>query len=361
MRFFDEYCSDTLAASANQCALFTDDGETVRTGRIYYRIFAGGKQNYTLLFSDTIDSTYDDGGISRKNRVCGDWRIHALRVGITFTADVNEAAEPEEFVPVTFGGKSETEVLPGSLFYTDAFELDAPSGSYLCVEIAFSGHAMPHFPERIIPSFLKTGGTWVPSCEMPFPSMIASGRVPEKRIAFLGDSITEGIGTEENSYKHYAAVIAEKLGRRYAYWDLGIGYARASDAAADGMWLYKARRNDLVVVCLGVNDLLRGASGAQVIESLDIVVRELKAAGCRVIVQTVPPFDYPEAVIGEWDAVNRHILTGLKDADAVFDTVPVLMGEKRHMARYGDHPNAEGCAAWAEELYSVIQRVIEEK
>ena len=84
------------------------------------------------------------------------------------------------------------------------------------------------------------------------------------RIAFIGDSITQGCGTTYNGYKQYAAVAAGRLGEDYAFWDLGLGYARGSDAATDGIWLYKAKQNDLVSVCFGVNDILQGHSAGEV-------------------------------------------------------------------------------------------------
>ena len=69
---------------------------------------------------------------------------------------------------------------------------------------------------------------------------------PSEGIAFLGDSITQGVGTPDNAYTHWNALISKEIGEEYSYWNLGIGYARASDASTDGAWLNKAKNNDIV-------------------------------------------------------------------------------------------------------------------
>ncbi len=61
-----------------------------------------------------------------------------------------------------------------------------------------------------------------------------------------------------NSYEHWNAVVAENLGSQYGFWNLGLGYGRAADAATDGAWFFKAKQNDIVVVCYGVNDIFQG-------------------------------------------------------------------------------------------------------
>ena len=68
MKFFEKYVSNTYAASAHHSFFNMGDGE-VRTGRVFYKISVGGKYNYSILFSNTIDSTYSDGKISHKNLI----------------------------------------------------------------------------------------------------------------------------------------------------------------------------------------------------------------------------------------------------------------------------------------------------
>ena len=176
----------------------------------------------------------------------------------------------------------------------------------------------------------------------------------------MGDSITQGIGTPINSYAHWGAVFAGLLGNKYAYWNLGLGYGRADDAASDGMWLYKAKQNDIVFVCYGVNDIHQGYSVDSIKKNLQTIVDRLHAAGVRVIMQTVPPFDYSEEYRGIWKEINAFILHDIKHADLVFDCAKHLAKseEEPHMAKYGGHPDSEGCEVWAKALFEAIADVI---
>ena len=161
------------------------------------------------------------------------------------------------------------------------------------------------------------------------------------RILFQGDSITDTGRSKEND------------------WNLGIGYARADDMATLSAWAYKAKHNDILIMCFGVNDILRGATAEQVIQNLERMVAFFKKEGIRLIVQTVPPFDYTPEVTKIWHQVNGYIRTELsKKVDLVFDAAQVLSlsAEVPQRAKYGGHPNEEGCAAWADALYEELNQ-----
>ncbi len=348
--FCRTYVSNTLAAGGSQHHVVFAHPQTESVGRLYYRLFVGGTLDYALLFSNTIDSTFADGSASRQGYRCPSWTITRLRLGIT---DTPAADAVFNGVPVTFGGQSGCTVPCGEAIATDAVTLTAQAGQYLCVEIAFCGADIPYHAESMIPTFVRRGNVWEPSKELPFPSMVGCRRAVCHRVAFLGDSITQGIGVPFGDYSFWAALLADRLGPQNAYWNLGLGFGRAMDAAADGTWLAKAKQNDRVVVCYGVNDLGHGRTANQILTDLGTVVRLLQQAGCRVLLQTVPPFDYDSEHRAVWETVNTGIRQTLShQADAFFDVVPVLGQDAAHphLAPYGGHPNASGSAAWAQAL-----------
>ena len=385
MQYFKEYTSNTTAGSGNQIYFNMEDGE-VRTGRVLYKIFAEGEFNYSLLFSNIIDSTYKQGEVSHKNLICNSWKIHSARIGKCiktetvddkFDADVMKTDFAEvlhtlyedrvianrkylafNFQNVTFNGQNEKNVMPGEFFSTDPVKMNFKKGEYLCLELTFSGKMIPHHEESLLPIFTKEGNSWVYSRKMPFAGMVGCDRPVKARLGFMGDSITQGVGTDVDSYKHWVAVLSEKLGTEYAYWNLGIGCGRANDAASDGAWLYKARQNDVVFVCYGVNDIYRDLPTEQIKNDLKYIVDTLKAEGIKVVLQTVPPCDYKDERLEKWQEVNAYIYKELKSkADAFFDNVPVL-GESEEFpqnAKYGGHPNPEGCALWAQGLYETVK------
>ena len=356
--FFEKYTSNTLASTSNQ-SFFYSDG-SVKKGRVYYKIFAGGCYNYSLMFSGTIDSTYSDGSHSVCGTVCKRWTVHGVRVGRTKECNVGEATEPYEFISLRFDGKEGVDV-DGGMVCSDAFVFEADKGDYMCVEIEYSGEMIPYHEEIIVDTYDFTGGKWVSSSRTPVPNFVGCDRKVEKRIAYLGDSITQGIGTQKNAYSHWNALLSEKLGEGNAYWNIGIGFARSTDAAADKSWLYKAKQNDVVFVCLGVNDIFRVASTEKICLSLEKIVRTLKETGARVVLQSVPPFDYDGEFLEKWLYINGFIEEKLKKlADVYFDCVPVLSvgNESKQRAKYGGHPNECGCKVWAEALYERIKDFI---
>lgn len=356
MKFFDKFISNTYAGSSNQLFFSMANGEAKR-GRAFYKVSVSGKYNYSFLFSNIIDSTYSDGSISHKNLICDSWVISEGRVGKSLAFQFNESECPEVtwLAGLTFNQSKEKEVMPGEFFSSDPIELYFEKGDYLCIEIKFSGKMIPYHEETLLPVFIKEDNGWRYSKKMPLPAMVGCDRKVKKRVAFLGDSITQGIGTEINSYAHWNAVLSEKLGEEYSFWNLGIGHGRANDAASDGAWLYKAKQNDIVFVCFGVNDILHGMSLEQIKSDLAYIVDTLSSLGIQIVLQTVPPFDYEGKDIEKWEKINDYIKTELsKKTIIIFDNGPHLSvsGEKAYMTKFGGHPNAEGCKVWADALYT---------
>lgn len=372
MDFFKKYRSNTYAGSGNQL-YFNKKEDEISTGRVFYKISVGGEYNYSILFSNIMDSTFADGAVSHKNLICSSWKIHSARVGkgVFFdnTKDVSEMTVADEktdadvivsdLKDITFNGEKTKTVMPGEFFSSDPIKLCYEKGEYLCLEITFSGKMIPYHEETLLPVFVKTKKGWKYSKFMPFAGMIGCDREVKARIGFLGDSITQGIGTKENSYLHWNALLSEKIGEEYAFWNLGLGYGRANDAASDGAWLYKAKQNDVIFVCFGVNDILQGLPEEQIKKDLEYIVDCLKKAGLKVILQTIPPFCYEGEDIGKWERLNKFIKEELKDkVDFVFDNVRCL-GDKNAPsdALYGGHPDEEGCRIWADALYDEIKTI----
>ncbi len=355
MSFFTTFSSNTVAGSGNQSFFRPEKPREWQTGRLFYRVFQGGCFRYALLFSNVTDSTFADGSHSRADLLCGPWEIGSVSV-----AACKRQTESLEFVPLTFAGSKGKVVCSGDWFHTDAAALDVPEDGYVCVQITFRGERIPYHEETLLPTFLYENGVWTRSNRMPFPSMIGCDRAVKAHISFLGDSITQGIGTPPDSYAHWNALLAKQLGNLYAYWNLGLGFGRAEDAAGDGTWLAKAKQTDACFVCFGVNDLLQGKSAKRIGHSLTVTVDKLKESGVRVLLQTVPPFDYRGETVFEWEKVNAYIRSTLaKRCDEVFDVVPILCGEQPQNAKYGGHPNTDGCRAWADALYPVALRFLQ--
>ena len=263
-----------------------------------------------------------------------------------------------DFTQLTFGGSVTKTVAPGEFFSSDPVSLAIQENEYLCLEMTFKGDTIPYHEESFLPVFTKTADGWDYDRRMPFAGMVGCDRPVKLRVGFIGDSITQGIGVPHNSYKHWNAELTQKLPKEYAYWNLGIGYARASDFSTDGAWAFKAKNNDIVILCLGVNDTFHGNSESELIEALVKTVEFLKKRDIKIILQTIPPFEYEGEKIAIWNNVNHFIKTKLaRRVDMIFDNAPFLQLDEvnTHKTKFGGHPNAEGCKIWAEELYKAIK------
>lgn len=361
MKYFENYTSNSIAGSGNQHFFLTGDNE-IHRGRIYYKIFAGGTYKYSLLFSNIMDSTFADGAVSHCNLICDEWEIIEASLGVCKTSSMTVAEEPERVVEMTFGGNAGKIVMPGEFFTSDPLVISAEKGDFLCMDITFRGTMIPYHEETMLPTFVMKGDSWVPCKHVPFAGMIGCDRKVEKRVGFFGDSITQGLGTPYNKYTHWNALAADVIGEKYSYWNLGLGYGRAEDAASDGAWLFKAKQLDAAVVCFGTNDVGQNRDVEKIKKDLRAIVLKLKAAGVKVLLQTLPPFDRKEERQEKWLELNRYVRQELAaEADAFFDVVPLLLDgpESEGKSKYNGHPNEKGCAIWAEELLPVLTEFLE--
>lgn len=360
MHFFRDFTSNTLAGTGNQSVFINQDEMENCRGRIFYKIFKSGVYPYSFLFSNVIDSTFS--AFSYKNMICDSWFIDEINIGVCKMDENIQTVEFKNVIPLTFQGETSKKVMPGEVFFTDPITLNVHSDEYLCVDICFRGKMMPCLEEAQIPSFRCENGRWTPSKHVPFPSMVGCKRDVKLKIGFLGDSITQGIGVTENSYAHWNALLAEQLGKENSYWNLGLGRGQAGDAASNGTWLFKAKQTELAIVCFGVNDILIGQTAEQIKSNLYQIVKLLKDEGICVVLQTVPPFDFQDEKLKVWTEVNIYIKDVLsREVKFVFDVASFLglSHDKPQIARYGGHPNEQGCQIWANEFYPLLKDCIE--
>ena len=338
--YFERFSSDTVAGSANQ-VLMPIEKRITSTGRVAYRLADGGEY-YSLLYSNLIDSTYDKGQHSKCNDMGEDWQIHQLKMGLSDSLE----QFPEEMTVVTFDGNSEKTVSGPEIFCTDPVLLNGRKNQYLHLEMTFSGRRFPSHVEINIDVKKKNeNGEFVFNTDMPVPLMVGVDRDIKKRIGFIGDSITQGIGTPRESYLHWVAQIKEGLGKDVSVWDLGIGYSRGSDAATNGFWLERAKKCDVVNVCFGVNDINAGRTFEQITGDLETINGLLNEAGCKTVAITVPPFNFTGDARTRWEKINEYIRTVLsKKADGFFDFAKYTCDDapNDNMAKYGGHPDIEG-------------------
>lgn len=370
------YSAIVLSTAKN--FIMTSDSTFTHSYRTYIKPREYGKLKMKFWCSNNVDSTWADGSDSRANLQGGSWRIEAANIADGGKLPDGSVVSGTQ-VPLTYDSSFSKLVIPGEMFWSDALTFTIPEGNYLAftwtITSMAAGHSFPFNTEGLLVSAYDAPGHAAVQASsdlyrksvncLVLPDFVGYERACAKRIAFLGDSITQGVRTRLDAYEYWAARIAEGLGHSTSVWNIGSGWARAYDAASDGAWLYKVKQSDKVVIALGVNDIgTAGRTAAQVLDDLQTIVAKLKQdnAAKTVILCTVPTFNFTDSQELTWrqvnDSIRQHAILG---ADRVFDMAEVLsqlapndnLLKPAYMASGSDpHPNGEAGLAIADAFLS---------
>ena len=345
------YFSNTFAGTCNNCTLYFDTTTTI-TGRIFYKVSVAGGYNYIFYFSNNAFSTFDNGSSSYANLKGGEYKIHSAKAGYC-------ACEYTEFdgsglSELTFSGQREKVVNAGEEFWSNAIFINAEKDGYLVFEWTVEGDKFSYTPDKIIPAQVLKNGKFELDNAFPQPNMVACDRSIDKKVVFLGDSITQGLGTEFNAYKFWLARIGETLVPKHGVWNIGLGFGRAQDAASDKVWLSCAKIANFVNVCYGINDILQGRTTDEIKNDIKTIVLKLVNSGIKVGIFTVPPFDFEDYRENMRQEINAFIFKEIAPlVEYVFDFAKALANpEKPNFTVHGDHPDNEGCRIAAQAFLS---------
>jgi acyl-CoA thioesterase I len=164
-------------------------------------------------------------------------------------------------------------------------------------------------------------------------------------VLCFGDSLTAGTGAEAD--ESYPARLETILGCRV------VNEGVPGDTVSGGTRRLPAalaqHRPQLVVLCLGGNDLLRAAEEDVVEEELAAMVRRCKAAGADVVLFAVPT---PGIVLRPAKLYRR--VARAEGVPLEEDAITEILSN--HSLRADPiHPNAAGYAILAERIAAVIR------
>lgn len=364
-----EYGSATVVSTASNYIMDREEAFT-HTYRTYVRLREQGKLELRFWFSNAVDSTWDQGGVAKGGQSGGNWLIEAAFVADGGTGRNGEVSGQSQ-VPVTFDGSLTRLVRPGETFWSDSVEIELPQGHDLAFSWTIasgSGRSVPYNTEQMLVTAYNTPGKHADEAEgdlfalsenlLVMPAWIGYKKQSHLRMVFFGDSITQGVRTAKDGYDYWVARIADGLGADYNVWNIGSGWARAYDAAADGPWLHKAKQGEQVLIALGVNDIDIGERSAEeLLQDLTSIVSSLKANNSEadIILFTVPPFNFSGNREQVWRKVNEVLRTAPPaGVSRVFDIAAVLSqpAPNEHQVRPefmspGNDPHPNGVAGKA--------------
>lgn len=362
---FDDYVSNTVIATGNNTIV--KEAEEI-TYRAYFLLEEYDSSEYCFYFSNTVDSTWDKGKKSYGSMPGGNYEIISASISDGGTK-VDESAPVANTTAVTFDGQVGKSVTPGEAFWSDPVDFTIEEGHYLVWEWTVTGTSIPAIVmSGMTNCFYSNGGGFIYCNEAPLPALIGCDREVKGKIAFLGDSITQGCETTNFGYEFWVAEIAKQIQDDYAVWNLGLGYARASDAAKKSNWLERAKAYETVVVAFGTNDVYSGAYGgdgpdtaAEAEASIRTIVTELKNAGCKVILFNSPPYGFVEDREVQRTGLNALLPTTAEETGCEFFDMAALLADPNDpsVPLYGGHPNDEGCQIIADKFLETYGAMFE--
>jgi acyl-CoA thioesterase-1 len=181
----------------------------------------------------------------------------------------------------------------------------------------------------------------------------------EPLVVFLGDSLTAGLGLEED--QAFPAVVEREI-RAAGIPIRTVNAGVSGDTSAGGLsrlsWLL-GQRPDVVVVGLGANDGIRAVPVEETEKNLREIVRRARAAGARVLLlgMRIPP-NYGPDYAGRFEAMYPRIAKDLQ-----VPLVPFLLegvgGFRSLNQEDGIHPTAEGQEILAKNVLPYLEKVVQ--
>lgn len=256
---FTTYVSNTVVSTGNN--FYIEKAENI-TYRAYLPVEEYGELEYKFFFTNMVDSTYAKGKDAFVGKDGG-----AYTVSNAVIADGGTSTEDKitNRTPVTFGGKETKEVAADESYWSDPVTMNIPEGHYMVWEWTVSGEGIPCNKMSSLTSTASSadGETFEFCDEIPLPQIIGAKRDVKHTVAAIGDSITQGCQTEQMKYEFWASKISTQLGSDVAFFNCGLGWARASDAASNDNWLSRVSQYDTVIVAFGTNDIVSGKYGGK--------------------------------------------------------------------------------------------------
>lgn len=195
-----------------------------------------------------------------------------------------------------------------------------------------------------------------------FPLVCLSQTTPvnqteQKKIIFLGDSLTEGYGVDINST--YTHLLQEQFDKENIHWKVvNAGISGSTTASAKGRikWLLKDKNKpSIIVIVLGANDGLRGQKIDGIKANLSEAVEMIKKENIQVFISEimVPP-NYGKEYSDNFKKIFSQISKEKKISLMPFILKDVAGKPELNIAD-GIHPNEKGHKIVYEQVFKFIK------
>lgn len=173
-------------------------------------------------------------------------------------------------------------------FFTYEYTGDDTSEYYACIihREDFSSQAITEYKGSVICHFFTYEDVGVNYSDHVSPTLIG------KKVAFIGDSITQGryknlyVNANREVLKPYPNLISERVGCQTANYGVGGGLIYDSNSLSISRACTAVTGYDVVVLCGGTNDYGNNTSSADFTTAFQYVLDTLTANNTKVIVAT---------------------------------------------------------------------------
>jgi len=165
----------------------------------------------------------------------------------------------------------------------------------------------------------------------------------KQKIALFGDSLMSGYGLEKKF--HLSNILENNLYNR-GFNVKVINASVSGDTTSGGLnrlnWLLEKREIDIVVLCLGANDMLRGIKPSLVKQNLDKILKILQEKKIKVLLagmlsQEIFGEEYKET----FDRIYPELAKKFQISFLPFLLDGVALNPELNLSD-GKHPNAKG-------------------
>ena len=163
-----------------------------------------------------------------------------------------------------------------------------------------------------------------------------------QKIVLFGDSLMSGYGLDEKF--HLSLVLERNLNEKGFNIDV-INASVSGDTTSGGLnrlnWLLEKRKVDIVILCLGANDMLRGIDPNIIKENLKNILLILQEKNISVLLAGMLLKTYGEKYKSNFDRIYPELA---KNFNVSF--LPFLLEGVALIPKYnlddGKHPNRKG-------------------
>ncbi len=186
-------------------------------------------------------------------------------------------------------------------------------------------------------------------------SAVSAPTQAPRTVVFLGDSLTAGLGlARKDSFPALLEARIRNAGLGWRVVNAGVSGDTSAGARARLDWVFRDRP-DLLFLCIGSNDGLRGLPVKELEANLRAILARAKQERCRVVLAgAMLPENYGSQYRDAFRAVFPRVAREARVRFLPFLLEGVAMRPELNQED-GIHPNAEGARRIADRVWTVLE------